>query len=109
MDGNLVQSMADPHFPGHDRPRHALANKAPWHGVAVRVDLDGAIIADDVGQFTQGSERRLSAERFQPMYLITRKADDRGASPVAPWMRTFATSRSHLSRCASNASQLGKE
>ena len=32
-----------------------------------------------------------------------------GASPVVPWIRTFATSYSHLARCASNASQLAKE
>ena len=74
---HLVQSMADPHFAGRDRYRHALANKAPRHRVAVRVDLDGAIIADDAGQFTQGSERRLPAERLQPMYFVTREADDR--------------------------------
>jgi hypothetical protein len=48
----LVQSMADPDFAGRDRYRHALANKAPGHRVAVRVDFDGAIIADDAGQFT---------------------------------------------------------
>ncbi|MGY3495014.1 hypothetical protein ACVW1B_004433 [Bradyrhizobium sp. USDA 4502] len=77
MDRNLVQSMADPHFAGRDRYSHALANKAPRYRVAVCVDLDGAIIADDAGQFTQGSERRLPAERLQPMYLVTRKAEDR--------------------------------
>ena len=32
-----------------------------------------------------------------------------GASSVVPWIRTFATSRSHLERCASNASQLAKQ
>nr|WP_245266282.1 hypothetical protein [Bradyrhizobium sp. WSM1743] len=68
--------MADPQFAGRDRHRHALADKAPRHRVAVRVDLAGAIIADDTGQF-KGSERRLPAERLQPMYLVTREADDR--------------------------------
>src|SRR6185437_5802691 len=76
----LVQSMADPHFAGRDRYRHALANQAPRYRVAVRVDLDGAIIADDAGQFTQGSERGLPAERLQPMYLVAREADDRRLS-----------------------------
>ena len=61
------------------RPR-SLPQRARQSGatvrVAVRVDLDGAITADDAGQFTQGSERRLPAERLQPMYFVTREADD---------------------------------
>ncbi len=77
VDRNLMQSIADPHFAGRDCYRHALANQAPRHRVAVRVDLDGAIIADDAGQFTQGSERRLPAERLQSMFLVAREADDR--------------------------------
>ena len=32
-----------------------------------------------------------------------------GASPVVPWIRTSATSRTHASRCASSAAKLSKE
>ncbi|KAH2459448.1 hypothetical protein KXV61_008785, partial [Aspergillus fumigatus] len=78
VNRDLVHAMADPHLAGRDRYRYALANKAPRHRVAVRINLDGAIIADDAGQFTQGSERRQPAERLQPMYFVTREADDRG-------------------------------
>ncbi|WLB24239.1 hypothetical protein QIH95_47620 (plasmid) [Bradyrhizobium japonicum] len=77
VDRNLAHAMADAHLAGRDRHGHALTNQTPRHRVAVRVDLDGTIVADDAAQFAQRSERRLSAERFQPVCLVTREADDR--------------------------------
>jgi hypothetical protein len=51
---------------------HALADQSPRHRVAVRVDLDGTIVADDAGQFAQRSERRPPAERLQPVHRQNR-------------------------------------
>src|SRR5215472_18010155 len=47
------------------------------HRVAVRVNLNGTIVADDAYQFAQQSERRSPAERLQPVRLITLEATDR--------------------------------
>ncbi len=96
----------DAHRAGRDGHRYTLPDQLPRHRVAVGVDLDGAIVADDTAQFAQRTERRPPAERLQPSSRAKRTI---GASPVVPWIRTLATSRSHLARCASNASQLAKQ
>ena len=77
MNCNLAHPMADVHLAGRDRHRHALPDQPPRHRVAVRVDLDGAIVANDAGQFAQRSERRPPADRLQPVRLVTLEAGDR--------------------------------
>jgi hypothetical protein len=67
------------HLAGRYRHRYTLADQPPWQRVAVRVDLDGAIVADDAGQVAQRSERRLPAARFQPVRLVT------ASSNTWPW------------------------
>ena len=69
--------MADAHLAGRDRHRHALADQPPRHRVAVGVDLDRTVVADDADQLAQRSERRPPAERLQPVRLVTLEAGDR--------------------------------
>ena len=49
VDGNLSHAMTDAHLSGRDRHRHALADQLPGHRVAIRVDLDGTIVANNTG------------------------------------------------------------
>ena len=58
MDSYLAHAVADAHLAGRDRYRYAFADQPPGYRVAVRIDLDGAIIADDAAQFAPRSERR---------------------------------------------------
>lgn len=52
-------------------PSYAFGGRLTRPQGSVRVDLDGTVAADDAGQFAQSSERRLPAERLQPVCLIT--------------------------------------
>ncbi|MCA6115180.1 hypothetical protein J6524_09735 [Bradyrhizobium sp. WSM 1738] len=69
----LAYAMEDAHLAARNRHHHALADQPPRHRVAVR--LDGAIVADHAGQFSQRSERRRRAERLEPVCLFTRKSE----------------------------------
>src|SRR5262249_53052281 len=77
VDSNLTHAVADAHLADRDRYRHAFADQPPRHGVAVRIDLDGAIVADDAAQLPQPSERRPPAERPQSVRLVTLEAANR--------------------------------
>jgi hypothetical protein len=107
VDGDLAHAMTNAHLAGRDRHRDALADETPRHRVAVGIDLDGAVVADDAGELAQAPERRPIGERLQPVRLVTLEAGDRRL-PGRAVQRTFATSRSHFARCASNTSQLSK-
>jgi hypothetical protein len=77
VDRNLTGPMPDADLSGSDRYGHALANEAPWHRVAVGVDLDRAVVADHAHQLPQAAERRPVPERFQPMPLVALEASHR--------------------------------
>ena len=84
----------------------SLADQAPGNRIAVGVQIDGAVGLDAPNKVAQLPEWRPTAERLQrPASRLNRSI---GASPVVPWRRTSATSRTHCARCASNAGQLAK-
>ncbi|SCB55967.1 hypothetical protein GA0061098_10635 [Bradyrhizobium shewense] len=58
-------------------------------------------MADDAGQFTKDPNEGCPPSGFNRC-SSSRAKRAIGASPVVPWIRTFATSRSHPARCASN-------
>jgi hypothetical protein len=62
------------HLASRDCHRQALANQPPWHRVAVRVNLDGAIVGAGAGHLAQRSKRRMPAEGLLPMGLVTLEA-----------------------------------
>ena len=70
VHGNLAHAMTNAHAAGGDRYSNALANKFPRHGVAVCVDLDRAVVADNAAQLAQTAERWSTTEWLQAMYLI---------------------------------------
>jgi integrase len=102
------------HLTGRDRHGDALANEPPRHRVAVGVDLNRAIVADDTRQLAQASERRSVAQRLQPVRLVALEAHHRhlagravnahvGDAALPPGeVRLVNRSRSHPS-CPSSA------
>jgi hypothetical protein len=68
VDRNLAHAVADAHLASRNCHCHALSDQPPRHRVAVRVDLDGAIVADDAGQFAQQPERR-PCEYSSPLHF----------------------------------------
>jgi hypothetical protein len=83
VHGDLARTVSDAHPIRRDRHCHALADQTPGHRVAVRIDIDRAIVADHAGELAQRAERRPVAERLNRC-ASSRSKRTAGASPVVP-------------------------
>src|SRR5690348_8302399 len=77
VDGNFAHAMPNAYFSCCHGHHDAFADQAPRHRVAVRVDLDRAVVADQAAQLAQPAEWRTIAKRFQPMRLVALEANHR--------------------------------
>ncbi len=59
MHGDLALTMPDAHLAGADRHGYPLADQAPWHRVAVGIDLDRTVVADHARQLAIEAVRRI--------------------------------------------------
>src|SRR5690242_10622504 len=86
MDGDLDAGMTDADSAvGHDH-RDALADEAPWHAVAVAVDLDRAVGLHASRELADLPKGRPTVERSQRRCLIALEAKARGLSGCAVLM-----------------------